>query len=52
MGKEINVWYDKEGDYLEVLFEKKGATLKKQKTTLLWKKSMRRGISSDSPFLK
>ena len=23
MGKEINVWYDKEGDYLEVLFERK-----------------------------
>lgn len=24
MGEEISVWYDKEGDYLEVLFEKKG----------------------------
>ena len=23
MEKEIRVWYDKEGDYLEVLFEKK-----------------------------
>jgi uncharacterized protein YuzE len=23
MDKEIKVWYDKEGDYLEVLFEKK-----------------------------
>lgn len=23
MGKEIKVWYDKEADYLEVLFEKK-----------------------------
>jgi len=22
MGEEITVWYDKEGDYLEVLFEK------------------------------
>ena len=22
MGKEITVWYDKEGDYLEVLFSK------------------------------
>ncbi|WXG39428.1 MAG: DUF2283 domain-containing protein [Candidatus Freyarchaeum deiterrae] len=21
MGKEITVWYDKEGDYLEVIFE-------------------------------
>ncbi len=23
MGEEIKVWYDKEGDYLEVLFDKK-----------------------------
>ena len=23
MEKEIKIWYDKEGDYLEVLFEKK-----------------------------
>lgn len=23
MGKEVKVWYDKEGDYLEVIFEKK-----------------------------
>ncbi|CAG1770473.1 hypothetical protein BAC3_01084 [uncultured bacterium] len=23
MGKEIKIWYDKEGDYLEVLFDRK-----------------------------
>ena len=23
MGKEITIWYDKEGDYLEVIFERK-----------------------------
>lgn len=23
MGEEIKIWYDKEGDYLEVLFERK-----------------------------
>ena len=23
MGKEIKVWYDKEGDYIEVLFERR-----------------------------
>lgn len=23
MGKEIKIWYDKEGDYLEFLFERK-----------------------------
>ena len=27
MGKKIKVWYDKEGDYLEVLFRKKGRVL-------------------------
>lgn len=30
MEKEINVWYDKEGDFLEVIFEKKKAILNKQ----------------------
>ena len=28
MGKEIKVWYDKEGDYLEVLFERKAGYFK------------------------
>lgn len=23
MGKEITIWYDKDGDYLEVIFERK-----------------------------
>ena len=23
MGQELKVWYDKEGDYLEVIFERK-----------------------------
>jgi len=23
MGEEVKIWYDKEGDYLEVLFDKK-----------------------------
>ena len=23
MGKEVKIWFDKEGDYLEVLFERK-----------------------------
>lgn len=23
MGKEIKIWYDKEGDYLEIILEKK-----------------------------
>ncbi len=28
MEKEITVWYDKEGDYLEVLFERKAGFFK------------------------
>jgi uncharacterized protein YuzE len=28
MGKEIKIWYDKEGDYLEVIFEKKAGYFK------------------------
>ena len=26
MEKEIKIWYDKEGDYLEVIFEKKAGS--------------------------
>jgi len=29
MGKEVSVWYDKEADFLEVLFERKKAILEK-----------------------
>jgi hypothetical protein len=32
MAEEIRVWYDKEGDYLEVLFEKKPVISRKQRT--------------------
>ena len=28
MGKEITVWYDAQGDYMEVLFEKKAGVFK------------------------
>ena len=28
MEKEIKIWYDKEGDYLEVMFEKKAGYYK------------------------
>lgn len=34
MVEEINVWYDREGNYIEVLFEKKMDTLKRRKTML------------------
>ena len=32
MRKEIKIWYDKEGDYLEVIFERKPDTLGKRET--------------------
>jgi hypothetical protein len=41
MEKEITIWFDKEGDYLEVMFEKRRDTLKRRRMMLLCKKSMR-----------
>ncbi|MGB5616663.1 MAG: DUF2283 domain-containing protein [Desulfobacterales bacterium] len=38
MGEEINVWYDKEGDYLEVLFEKKKGYFKETENDAVMEK--------------
>ena len=38
MGKEIKVWYDKEGDYLEVLFEKKAGYFKETENDAVMEK--------------
>ena len=38
MGKEINVWYDKEGDYLEVLFERKKGYFKETENDAVMEK--------------
>ncbi|HHT9144456.1 MAG TPA: DUF2283 domain-containing protein [Candidatus Wunengus sp. YC61] len=38
MGKEIKVWYDKEGDYLEVLFERKMGYFKETENDAVMKK--------------
>lgn len=38
MGKEISVWYDKEGDYLEVLFEKKKGYFKETENDAVMEK--------------
>ncbi|MCH7979340.1 MAG: hypothetical protein IH935_10240 [Acidobacteria bacterium] len=32
MGEEIRIWYDEEGDYIEVLLEKKAEILERQAT--------------------
>ena len=38
MGKEINVWYDKEGDYLEVLFARKKGYFKETENDAVMEK--------------
>ncbi|MBY0434773.1 MAG: DUF2283 domain-containing protein [Cyclobacteriaceae bacterium] len=38
MEKEVIVWYDPEGDYMEVLFEKKAGTFKETKEDSIMEK--------------
>ena len=38
MGEEIKVWYDKEGDYLEVLFDKKKGYFKETENDAIMEK--------------
>ncbi len=38
MGKEVKIWYDKEGDYLEVLFEQKAGYFKETENDAVMKK--------------
>ena len=38
MGEEIKVWYDKEGDYLEVLLEKKAGYFKETENDAIMEK--------------
>lgn len=38
MGKEIKVWYDKEGDYLEVIFERKTGYFKETENDAVMEK--------------
>jgi len=38
MGEEIRVWYDKEGDYLEVLFDKKKGYFKETENDAIMEK--------------
>jgi len=38
MGEEIKVWYDKEGDYLEVLFEIRKGYFKETESDAVMKK--------------
>ncbi|MFH1321234.1 MAG: DUF2283 domain-containing protein [Bacteroidota bacterium] len=38
MDKEIKIWYDKEGDYLEVLFKKKKGYFKETESDAVMEK--------------
>lgn len=38
MGKEIKIWYDSEGDYLEVLFERKAGYFKETENDAVMEK--------------
>ena len=38
MEKEVKVWYDKEGDYLEVIFEKKAGYFKETENDAVMEK--------------
>jgi uncharacterized protein YuzE len=38
MGKEVRIWYDKEGDYLEVIFERKEGFFKETENDAVMKK--------------
>ncbi len=38
MAKEIKIWYDKEGDYLEVLFERKAGYFKETENDAVMEK--------------
>jgi len=43
MAKEVNVWYDKEGDYLEVLFERKEGYFRETEDDALMEKVDKNG---------
>lgn len=43
MGKAIKVWYDKEGDYLEVIFERKAGYFKETKNDAVMEKVDNKG---------
>ena len=38
MGEEIRVWYDQEGDYLEVIFDRKKGFFRETKTDAVMEK--------------
>ncbi|OIO75373.1 MAG: DUF2283 domain-containing protein [Elusimicrobia bacterium CG1_02_37_114] len=43
MGKEVKIWYDKEGDYLEVLFERKAGYFRETESDAVMEKVDEKG---------
>jgi len=43
MGREVKIWYDKEGDYLEVLFERKAGYFKETENDAVMEKVDNKG---------
>ena len=43
MEKEIKIWYDKEGDYLEILFERKAGYFKETENDAVMEKLDEKG---------
>ena len=43
MGKEIKIWYDKESDYLEVIFEKKAGYFRETENDAVMEKVDNKG---------
>jgi uncharacterized protein YuzE len=52
MEKEIKIWYDKEGDYLEVLFEKKAGYFKETENDAVMEKVDTKGNAIGFSILK
>jgi uncharacterized protein YuzE len=43
MGKELKIWYDEEGDYLEVIFERKAGYFRETNNDAVMKKVDEKG---------
>ena len=43
MGKEIKIWYDSEGDYLEVIFERKAGYFRETENDAVMEKGDEEG---------
>jgi hypothetical protein len=52
MGEEVRIWYDKEGDYLEVLFDRKAKHFREAENDAVMEKVDSQGNILDSAVLK